>query len=71
MNFTPEMFVAAWQKTGSLDDVVRALGVERQAASNRATRLRKAGVPLKRFRPVGAKLSPERLESLKRIARGS
>jgi hypothetical protein len=46
---THEEFVTAWAKAKSLDDVVAATGMSRVGVQARASRLRKAGVRLRRF----------------------
>jgi hypothetical protein len=42
-------FVTAWAKAGSPDEVVAATGMSRVGAQARASKLRKAGVKLRRF----------------------
>lgn len=42
-------FVTTWAKAASLDDAVAATGMSRVAAQARASKLRKAGVRLRRF----------------------
>ena len=42
-------FVTAWTKAAALEDVVAATGLGRLSAQARASKLRKAGVRLRRF----------------------
>lgn len=46
-------FIAAWEAAGSVSAVAQAFGLTRLDASNRASRLRNEGVPLKRFARTG------------------
>ena len=46
---TAKEFIKAWQQADSLQSVCDVLGMEPKAASERASRLRKKGVPLKLF----------------------
>lgn len=46
-------FVDAWQTSKSLQEVTKALGMGRMAATRLAIRMRKRGVPLKKFNRLG------------------
>ncbi len=40
-------FMEVWEKSGTADEAAHLLGVTKMAAVNRASQLRKAGIPLK------------------------
>ena len=44
-----EDFIRAWQAASSVSDVAKLLNVTFTAASNRANRMRKRGIPLRSF----------------------
>ena len=46
---TNQEFVVAWVTSRTLDDVMKATGLSRSAASAKANNLRKAGVKLHKF----------------------
>ena len=48
-----ETFVRAWQEAESVDAVVKATGLNKANVNQRAFKLRKNGVPLKKFNGVG------------------
>ena len=48
-----ETFVRAWQEAESVDAVVKATGLTKANINQRAFKLRKNGVPLKKFNGVG------------------
>ena len=45
------MFVQTWQAANSAAEAADALNIAESSAMSRAARLRKAGVPLKKFKP--------------------
>jgi hypothetical protein len=57
-------FVTAWAKAGTLDDVVEGTGMSRVGAQARASRLRKAGVLLRRFSGRGQTIDVKGLNDL-------
>ena len=66
---SPEDFVKAWQRAGSLSDVAKALSLSYVHTSRRATGYRKAGVPLKRFVSTGRpKSTADEWKALARLA---
>ncbi|MDP3768191.1 MAG: hypothetical protein Q8S13_09260 [Dehalococcoidia bacterium] len=60
-----EHFVAAWQEASSLADFAAQTGIAGARASQRAAALRRAGVPLKRFKK-GTQIDVERLSAIAR-----
>jgi hypothetical protein len=46
----PEEFIKAWQTADSVVEVAHVMGMSKLGASVKASHLRKAGVPLKKFR---------------------
>ena len=40
-------FMTAWEKSQTADEAAKHLGITKAAASNRASQLRKSGIPLK------------------------
>lgn len=63
---TNEEFVRAWQRSSTMQEFTDASGMTRQHALNRAARLRKGGVPLRKFTSRGGPRID--WEALKRIA---
>lgn len=61
-----EAFVRLWQSSASATEVARALGVSLGAVTGRARRLRKLGVPLKKF--IGSRYSRQDVDNLRKIA---
>lgn len=50
-DFEIEKFVVVWQKAADMDEVVRSFaGYDRHLLRQKATQLRRNGVPLKKFR---------------------
>ena len=65
---SPEEFVRIWQAAGSVREVAKKTGVDKQSVEARAVRYRRAGVPLKKFDRGHA--TPLDIARLKRIAEG-
>lgn len=65
---TDEVFVVAWQGCGSLAAVAKRLGIGTQNAAVRASRLRKRGVPLKKY-PGGGGRNRKDVTGLATLAR--
>ncbi len=63
-----EGFVRLWRDAASVSEVAETLGIKTTSASAIANRLRKGGVPLKRFPRKGAQ--PIDVKKLSRIAAG-
>ncbi len=66
MTMTNEEFVRTWQRCSTMKEFYDASGITHAHAVNRAARLRKGGVPLKRFNKRGGPRID--WEGLKRIA---
>ena len=47
--YSQELFIATWNGAHSPQQVADAFAISRQSACNRASLLRKAGIPLKHF----------------------
>lgn len=61
-----EDFLRVWETAPTATEAARLLGLGLTAASNRATRMRDAGIPAKKY-PVGCKRSPETVASLRKL----
>jgi hypothetical protein len=59
-----EEFVAIWQGASSPADAAERLGMKQQNAQAKAIRLRKAGVPLKKFQGKYAGLNVAKLSEI-------
>lgn len=60
-----DVFVKAWQKADSVEQVMKDLGITESSAHSRSSRYRRAGIPLKNFpRGGGARLDVKGLASL-------
>jgi formylmethanofuran dehydrogenase subunit B len=57
-------FVTAWAKAKTLTDVVAATGLQRISVQARASRLRKAGVRLRRFARSKKKIDVQGLNKI-------
>ena len=62
-----ETFIRAWQLGDSLEAVATYLRISRIAASDRATKMRRKGIPLKPLRPT-RKLSVAEISRLSELA---
>ena len=63
---TPEQFVVIWETSDSLAQAAARLGMPPGVASARASRYRRLGVNLKRFRGGGLKMD---IDALRRLIR--
>ncbi len=61
-----EAFVQLWQKSASPAEVAAAAGSTARQVVLRASHMRRAGVPLKRFRASSTKLDVKKLAELVR-----
>ena len=61
---THEEFVAAWQASATLAEAAQRARVTGREASLRAAHMRKAGVPLKKFKEVAARLDVGKLTEI-------
>ena len=59
-----EEFVVAWQSAETIADAAKKTHLSKAAVAHRAARMRKAGVPLKRFKEVGARFDVEKLTEI-------
>lgn len=48
---TEEEFIVIWNRAANLKEVAREYGISPQGVARKALRLRKKGLPLKKFRP--------------------
>lgn len=66
---TNEEFVKMWQRAGSIQDIVDQSGLKYQSAQARAVRMRKYGIPLKKFSNAGPRVfSQDGIARLKKLA---
>lgn len=70
---TNENFIKYWQAATSFDEFLTAAGLSKEHARNRAVRLRKHGIPLKKFPRAAIKPGPRAIDwdALKTLAEES
>ena len=59
-----EDLVKFWQTATSVDDVMKSTGMKKQAISSRIGKLRKLGVPLKKFKRENGTKNIDKLKAL-------
>lgn len=59
-----ERFVRAWQESTTIAEVVRKTGLKIASVRSKATKYRKAGVPLKEIAPETSRLDYARLTEI-------
>ena len=57
-------FVQVWQSSNSVREVAEQMQMSESTASNWATKLRKQGVPLRKYKATGEKLDIEALKAI-------